>query len=67
MTGAISLGNKADKKAERCGERGVINQMCFCIIGDLCFFMRWFKWKRHKQTGTEGSYYLLSLSLGVSI
>lgn len=67
MTGAISLENKADKKAERGGERGVINQMCFCIIGDLCFFMRCFKWQRRKQTGPEGNYYLLSLSLDVCI
>lgn len=45
MTGAISLKNKADKKkgAEHSGERGVINQMCFCIIGKPCFFMRYFK------------------------
>lgn len=56
-TGAISLGNEADKKkntGEWSSERGVINQMCFCIIGNLVFlcacrffflffFMRFFK------------------------
>lgn len=39
-TGAISLGNEADKKkntGEWSSERGVINQMCFCIIGNLVF------------------------------
>lgn len=40
-TGAISLGNEADKKntGEWSSERGVINQMCFCIIGNLVFFV----------------------------
>lgn len=45
-TGAISLGNEADIKkntGEWSSERGVINQMCFCIIGNLVFFMRFFK------------------------
>lgn len=46
-TGTISLGNEADKKKkkENSGERGAINQMCFCIIGTLvfCFFMKLFK------------------------
>ena len=41
MTGAISLGNKADikkkKKAQR-SEGDVINQTWFSIIGVLCFF-----------------------------
>lgn len=36
-TGTISLEYKADKKAARSGERGIINQTCFCIIGDVCF------------------------------
>lgn len=42
-TGAISLGNEADKKkntGEWSSERGVINQMCFCIIGNLVFCVR---------------------------
>lgn len=41
-TGAISLGNEADIKkntGEWNSERGVINQMCFCIIGNLVFFV----------------------------
>lgn len=55
---SYSLGNEADKKkntGEWSSERGVINQMCFCIIGNLVFlcacrlfffcffFMRFFK------------------------
>lgn len=45
MTGASSLKKiKLIKKTERSGESGVINQICFCIIGGLCFFMRCFKW-----------------------
>lgn len=37
---SYSLGNEADKKkntGEWSSERGVINQMCFCIIGNLVF------------------------------
>lgn len=59
MTGTISLKYKADKKAECGHERHAINHTYFFIIGDLLFFFK------HKETGPEGNYCLLSLSLSV--